>query len=76
MNKIPCQQQNCEKDGCSSCYGYGVVLTQSQLGCGCLAWVRPGVFTIYEGKTWTTFDGVHVTYKDGKEICSRCLKKP
>lgn len=74
MTEIPCQAKHREDGGCSTCGGYGVVLVQSKLPCcGKLYWHRPGGgFTVYEGKRWTSIDGVDTVWTLGGQLCEEC----
>ena len=81
MNRIKCQGSDCKKNGCYSCGGYGYVLETAQCS-NCLQeyWTRPGNYTIYDGKKFTSIDGLEITFHlstDGKEMktkttCSKC----
>lgn len=71
--KIKCQA--CDGTGpCGTCGGYGIVLQRVRCRrCGSPRWERPGCFTVYEGKTWTSVDGVTVTYHTrAPDECSKC----
>lgn len=68
-------------EGCIKCGGYGfLAYPQFCDGCGQKYWLRPGVFTCYDGKKITTFDGLELTYHfiDGvvSRTCSRCPEEP
>lgn len=69
-----CTPESREKDGCGRCGGYGHVLTQWVCpGCFRHAWVRPGVHTVFEGKTWWSFDGLQVKWENSESRCVKCL---
>lgn len=69
---IKCQGGACLK-GCSSCQGYGHVLHQSHCtGCQRSYWVRPGVYTAYDGKLVTSFDGLALVWRSDGLFCFTC----
>jgi len=76
MNKIPCQacKGKRKEKGCMTCGGYKVVLEKVECNtCRHPRWVRPGVYTRYEGKQWTSLDGIVVTERGDKpSTCSFC----
>lgn len=62
-----------EETGCGTCGGYGVVLVKKACkGCGRESWVRPGVFTSYEGKEYYTVDGLKMFCHGHTEHCLNC----
>jgi hypothetical protein len=73
MNPVKCQRKH-KGTGCFTCGGYGVVLAVRKCPtCGHEALARPGSYTTYDGKQWTTFDGVEVTdYLSKPSVCSFC----
>lgn len=76
MTKIPCQCGKPE-NGCSRCGGSGVVLEQTNCkACGKSYWVRPGVYSSFEGKRWQSLDGLQLvdTAKHGT-LCLACWEK-
>jgi hypothetical protein len=60
MNKIKCQGISCKKSGCYVCGGYGVIASEHTLECGCVTWFRPGAYTMYDGKEFSSFSGLDV----------------
>lgn len=75
MKKIKCQAKHTKDGGCATCGGYKVVMAIRECpNCGHGAWVRPGAYTSYPGKVWTTIDGVQVTDGGGTDTgyCSKC----
>ena len=75
MNKIKCQQNNCKENGCSTCSGYGYVLETSHTPCcNKETWIRPGNYTIYEGKRRRSFDGLELVVRNGESVCLECEK--
>jgi len=92
MRKIECKfcdnrnrPPGAPSTGCYHCGGYGVLIQELQLTCGCHVWVRPGPFTTYNGKVKTSWDGVEYTHYylyredgtlgEGTTICSECAAK-
>lgn len=80
MNKVKfaeirCQGTACKKNGCSTCGGYGVVVLESACRvCQRRFWVRPGVHTVYDGKTYRTFDGLEMVWRKEGSLCLSCDK--
>lgn len=86
-DRIACQaihrrRPDKEIDGCYTCGGYGYVYAWERAcdHCDRLALFRPGQFTIYVGKKFTSADGLTVTYTgiDGAKatrICAYCDAK-
>lgn len=74
---IPCQAKHVDGAGCYTCRGYGNVLQQSTLVCcGKRYWYRPDSgYTVYEGKEWTSFDGVDVVWTLAGTACAECYRK-
>lgn len=74
MNKIKCQNCSPTKDeGCYKCGGYKVILIKSKCdGCRKVYWTNPGVYTVYEGKEFVSFDGLKLVYKLNGTFCQRC----
>ena len=73
MNEIQCQAKHEEGKGCSTCGGYLIVLQRSQCAiCKRPNWVRPGVYTSFEGKRWTTFDGMTMVCRAAGFRCTEC----
>lgn len=73
MDIIMCQGYQCKKRGCSSCGGYGYVLKKNHCRCGQSYWSRPGVFTSYPGKEYSSYDGLKFkVQEDGKVRCKKC----
>ena len=78
MNRIDCAECGGVKreGGCSTCGGYGYVMSLVSLcsGCGLDGWVRPGCYTSYVGKVWRSIDGVKIVETDFGPRCSRCAE--
>ena len=76
LRALYCQAQHDEGGGCGTCGGYGIIIHERKCAtCGHIAWVRPGTYTSYEGKTWRTFDGVIITdHLKRPSECSCCVK--
>jgi hypothetical protein len=87
-DKIQCQAPHTKKAnghfGCFVCGGYGFIAECSVAcdDCGRLALFRPGQFTVYVGKKFTSTDGLTVTYRTliadrGKvgRVCEYCEEK-
>lgn len=79
MDVIHCQkcQHGDRQGGCSVCGGAGELLARIQVCsiCNRTAWVRPGVFSKYEGQIYKTFDGVSVVSHLSKpDNCLECEK--
>lgn len=80
INKIICQYENCFKESrtnfgkCFHCHGYGHVLENVKIctKCEVRGWVRPGVFTSYDGKKWQTTDGIGVVDRENGRLCADC----
>jgi hypothetical protein len=81
MKRIKCQNSKCSKthpayenNGCGTCGGYGYVFQRGSLSCcGRSYWVRPGAFTVYNGKEYKTMDGIGLIYRiPGKTVCDEC----
>ena len=74
MNEIACQAEHKKGQGCHTCGGYKVVLSQAPVcvKCNRVGWVRPGVHTSYVGKEWTSFDGIRTTQGPNGSVCDRC----
>jgi hypothetical protein len=66
MKEIKCKGCKPGDSGCSTCGGFKEVLILVTASDGTEYWTRPGVYTSYEGKEWTSFDGVRLrATKDG-----------
>ncbi len=82
MKVIKCQGKNCKKNGCYACGGYGEVLVQVACPlCKKPYWTQHGVHTFYEGKTFMSFDGVKLVYKNlgggiPVPVCQECANGP
>ena len=76
MKRIYCQSQTNCREGCPHCGGYGYLVEEIELSC-CErdVWVRPGVFTSFDGKRWTTFDGVEMVESMAGRRCAECDAK-
>lgn len=73
MTEIKCQKCKPEDQGCERCGGYKVIVAKVHLQCcGREYWTRPGVRSMYDGKTWESFDGLGLICKDGKTQCLEC----
>lgn len=75
---IECQAPHDSGGGCTHCGGYGFVFHKVPVceKCHVEAWVRPGAWTIYEGKTWRTVDGLLVVHVGlDKRLCGKCAKE-
>lgn len=64
------------KSGCGTCGGQKVVLVRNTCdGCRQNYWSRPGVYTTYVGKTWTSFDGVQLVQATrDRVVCAKCVE--
>ena len=75
MKDIKCQ--NCNGgEPCPACGGYGIVFAVARCACGNEYYTRMGAFTIYEGKTFRTMDGLIIKYGviNGGCIVTSCSK--
>ena len=82
MNKIKCQAKHSQPvredgsgGGCYTCGGYGFLVEKrvTCTKCNKEAWIRPGAYTAYVGKMFTSFDGIKFVYiKDMKVVCEEC----
>jgi hypothetical protein len=74
MQSIPCQATHLEGEGCYNCSGYKVVLHQRSCpGCHKQYWARPNSgCTVYDGKPWTSFDGLELVWRHGGVMCKAC----
>lgn len=75
--RIKCQGGKCKEAGCYTCGGYGYLYEYMKACATCekRAWFRPGNFTCFAGKQFTTMDGLAITYggePDWKSYCSDC----
>jgi hypothetical protein len=62
--------------GCATCGGLKVLLRESCCPlCRRPHFIRPGVYTNYDGKRWTTFDGVEMVDRIEGSRCLDCDKK-
>jgi len=81
MEQIRCQGKHDENGGCYTCGGFGHIVEWVSVcdKCKVKAWVRPGNFTCYHGKTYNSFDGMKIThyFVDGKwcRLCRECDEK-
>jgi len=61
--------------GCYTCGGYGTVLHQTSCKtCGTTYWAREGCWTVSDGKTFVSVDGLTMVYRykpNGDFVC-RC----
>ncbi len=76
MESVKCQR--CTGKGpCVTCGGYGEVFIATTCPtCAHPRLVRPGAFTIYEGKVMRSVDGVEITYSlDKGDTCDRCPRE-
>lgn len=76
MTQIKCRacEMHPKGKGCGTCGGYRFLLELIPVcsDCKVMGWVRPGVYSSYDGRMWKTFDGIDmVDYSDGR-VCSGC----
>ena len=75
-----CQMCDGKSSSCSSCGGYGYVAELIKCTmCKRAGWFRPGAYTTYEGKEYTSIDGLEMVdhFVDGEisSNCKRCEKE-
>jgi len=81
MERIECQGKHKPSGGCYACGGYGYLVEKTPVcrDCSAEAWVRPGNYTMNDGKQFTSFDGLVLTYHfaDGESfaLCPDCERK-
>lgn len=51
---------------------YNYILAKLTLVCGCEAWFRPGAYTTFVGKQFTSFDGLQCVQAEGGVRCAEC----
>lgn len=68
---IACQACTPEQSGCYTCGGYKYLLAQHTCECGEKYWGRPGCYSMYEGKQWSSFDGHPFVAKEFKTRCGK-----
>lgn len=77
-DKIQCQACVGHGDdaGCYRCGGYRYIAeVHACPSCGTRYWARPHAYTTYDGKKWTSFDGLEITDRfPGPSTCARCEK--
>lgn len=64
MNKIKCKAKHFINKGCMYCGGYKYVLIKKKCDCGRFGWMKPGPYSVYDGKHFTTIDGLEFVYHD------------
>jgi hypothetical protein len=82
--KIKCQAKH-EKKGdktggwgaCYTCGGYGFVYEKvvACVKCERKAWIRPGNYTIFEGKEFRSIDGLLIVHGKNGTYCNECFGK-
>ena len=72
---IPCQAEHKEGQGCYTCGGYKIVLSQEPVcvSCNRMGWIKPGANTSYVGKVWVTFDGLVMLQGAAGSVCAKCV---
>ena len=83
MKRIKCQNSKCSANnpayknkGCTVCGGYGDIFIRSRVTCcGKQCWIRPGAFTVYDGKQYKSVDGLGLIYRiKGGIVCDGCYE--
>lgn len=69
---IKCQAEHKSGKGCYTCGGYKTIMVSMTCGCGRKYWVRPGAWTWYEGKEYTSVDGLKITCHTDGDKCRYC----
>lgn len=76
MKRMPCQACRRDESGCYTCGGYGYILEKSKCRlCKREAWFRPGAHTVYEGKHYSSFDGLEFVWHVDGANCIHCESK-
>jgi hypothetical protein len=78
MNEIKCQActEESRKKGCYRCGGAGIVLREIKCDlCERTYWTAPVAYTSYEGKQWTSFDGLVLIDHKGSRSCVHCERE-
>lgn len=73
IERIRCQADHGDfKKGCGTCGGHGTVFDQVRLDCGHKYWTRPGAYTVFEGKVFTSLDGLNIICLKNGSMCLAC----
>lgn len=73
LSRIKCQADHGDfSKGCSTCGGFGTVFDQVKLDCGHKYWTRPGTYTMFEGKIFTSLDGLAIICLNIGSMCVTC----
>lgn len=74
---LACTPESRKHRGCGTCGGYGYIYSQWTCpGCSVKAWLRPGAHTVFDGKTFTSMNGVTLVWRKGGQLCFDCDSKP
>lgn len=73
IKRIKCQANHGDFiKGCSSCGGYGTIFEEVKLDCGHKYWSRPGAYSTYDGKIFTSLDGLKIICLKSGFMCVSC----